>query len=34
MATQPEPELLNEYRTRVIPALREKHGYQNVSQIP
>jgi large subunit ribosomal protein L5 len=34
MATQPEPELLNEYRTRVVPALREKHGYQNVSQIP
>lgn len=34
MTAQPEPELLNEYRTRVIPALREKHGYGNVNQIP
>jgi large subunit ribosomal protein L5 len=34
MTAQPEPELLNEYRTRVVPALREKHGYANVSQIP
>lgn len=32
--TQPDPELLNEYKSRVIPALREKHGYQNVHQIP
>jgi len=29
-----EPELLTDYKTRVIPALREKHGYQNVHQIP
>ncbi|MDD5198165.1 MAG: 50S ribosomal protein L5 [Terrimicrobiaceae bacterium] len=29
-----DPELLNEYRTRVVPALREKHGYVNVNQIP
>ncbi len=34
MTAQPEPELLNEYRTRVVPALREKHGYANVNQIP
>jgi len=34
MTAQPEPELLNEYRTRVVPALREKHGYVNVNQIP
>jgi large subunit ribosomal protein L5 len=34
MTAQPEPELLNEYRTRVVPALREKHGYTNVNQIP
>jgi len=34
MTAQPEPELLNEYRTRVVPALREKHGYANVSEIP
>lgn len=29
-----EPELLTEYKTRVIPALREKHGYSNAHQIP
>jgi len=29
-----EPELLTEYKTRVIPALREKHGYTNIHQIP
>lgn len=29
-----EPELLTEYKTRVLPALREKHGYKNVNQIP
>ena len=29
-----EPELLTEYKTRVIPALREKHGYMNIHQIP
>ncbi|HEY8899405.1 MAG TPA: 50S ribosomal protein L5 [Chthoniobacterales bacterium] len=34
MTAQPEPELLNEYRARVVPALREKHGYANVNQIP
>lgn len=34
MATQPDPEILNEYKTRVISALREKHGYKNVHQIP
>jgi large subunit ribosomal protein L5 len=33
MALQ-EPELLTEYRERVVPALREKHGYVNVNQIP
>ena len=34
MATLPEPELLTEYRERVIPSLREKHGYKNPLQIP
>ena len=29
-----EPELLTEYKTRVIPALRDKHGYTNIHQIP
>ncbi len=29
-----EPELLTEYKTRVLPALREKHGYKNVNQVP
>ena len=29
-----EPELLTDYKTRVIPALREKHGYLNIHQIP
>ena len=29
-----EAELHTEYKTRVIPALREKHGYTNVHQIP
>ncbi len=29
-----EPELLTEYKTRVLPALREKHGYKNIHQIP
>jgi len=28
------PEMLNEYKTRVVPALREKHGYKNVNEIP
>lgn len=34
MSTKPEPELLNEYKTRVVPALREKHGYKNLHEIP
>ncbi len=34
MSTKPEPELLTEYKTRVVPALREKHGYKNVHEIP
>lgn len=34
MATKLEPELQIEYKTRVIPALREKHGYKNVNEIP
>jgi large subunit ribosomal protein L5 len=34
MATQPDPELLEEYKSRVIGVLREKHGYANVHQIP
>jgi len=29
-----EPELLTDYKTRVLPALREKHGYKNLHQIP
>jgi large subunit ribosomal protein L5 len=27
-------ELLKEYRERVIPALKEKHGYKNLHQVP
>ena len=34
MATQLEPELYIEYKTRVIPALQEKQGYKNVNEIP
>ena len=34
MATQLNPELLDEYKTRVVPALREKHGYKNIHEIP
>ncbi len=34
MTAHPEPELLTEYRTKVVPAMREKHGYVNVNQIP
>jgi len=34
MAKQQEPELLVEYRERVVPAMREKHGYKNVHEIP
>lgn len=29
-----EPELLTEYKTRVVPAMREKHGYKNIHQVP
>lgn len=29
-----EPELLTDYKTRVLPAMREKHGYKNIHQIP
>lgn len=32
--TLPDPELLTEYKTRVIAALKEKHGYKNIHQIP
>lgn len=32
--TLPDPELLSDYKTRVIAALREKHGYKNIHQIP
>jgi len=34
MANQQIPELLAEYRERVVPAMREKHGYKNVHEIP
>jgi large subunit ribosomal protein L5 len=34
MATQPDPELLEEYKSRVVAALREKHSYSNIHQIP
>ncbi len=34
MTALKEPEIQTEYRERVIPALREKHGYANVHQIP
>ena len=27
-------ELLKEYRERVVPALRERHGYTNIHQVP
>ena len=29
-----EPELHTDYKSRVVPALREKHGYANIHQIP
>ena len=29
-----EPELLTDYKNRVIPALKQKHGYKNIHQIP
>ena len=29
-----EVELYKEYQERVVPALKEKHGYKNVHQIP
>jgi large subunit ribosomal protein L5 len=34
MVSQLDPELLSDYKTRVVPALREKHGYANVHEIP
>ncbi len=34
MSALAEPEILTDYRKRVIPALREKHGYTNPHQIP
>lgn len=34
MATQLNPELLDEYKNRIVPALREKHGYKNIHEIP
>ena len=34
MATHPDPELYTEYKSRVVPALREKHNYENLHQIP
>lgn len=34
MTTHPEPELLTEYKTRVVPALKAKHHYKNLHQIP
>lgn len=34
MATHLDPEIYLDYKTRVVPALREKHGYKNVHQIP
>lgn len=29
-----EPALLTDYKNRVVPALRTKHGYSNIHQIP
>jgi large subunit ribosomal protein L5 len=29
-----EPTLLTDYKTRVVPALREKFGYKNINQVP
>lgn len=34
MSAQQAPELLQEYKTRVIPALREKHAYKNIQEVP
>ncbi len=34
MSALPEPELLTEYRSRVVPALKKAHGYANVHEIP
>ncbi len=34
MSALAEPEILTEYRSRVVPSLKEKHGYTNVHQIP
>ena len=32
--THPDPELLNIYKSRVVAALKEKHGYKNIHEIP
>jgi large subunit ribosomal protein L5 len=29
-----EAELQSEYKSRIIPALREKHGYKNINEVP
>jgi large subunit ribosomal protein L5 len=29
-----ENEFYRDYKERVVPALRERHGYKNVHQIP
>jgi large subunit ribosomal protein L5 len=29
-----EAELHSEYKSRIIPALREKHGYKNINEVP
>src|SRR6478736_1984200 len=34
MVSQLDPELLSDYKKRVVPALREKHGYANLHEIP
>jgi large subunit ribosomal protein L5 len=34
MATEQDPELLADYKSRVVPALQEKHGYKNIHEIP
>ncbi len=34
MATQLEPELLVEYKERVVRSLQEKHAYKNIHEVP
>jgi len=29
-----EPELFTEYKSRIIPAMQEKHGYKNIHEVP